>query len=217
MNEEIRAKDDQYYQNERPEVVVAVSKQAKRVLDVGCGQGNFGRTIKIRNEAEVWGIEFNPHFAALAAKELDRVLVGDVSVLVDQLPDGYFDAIVCNDVLEHLIDPYSLLEKFRLKLSPDGVVISSIPNIRYFRTLFALVFMKNWDYASQGILDFTHYRFFTTKSIRKMYDLAGYRVIQHIGIHATKSLKVWPIILLTLGYFNDTRYLQFLTVAKPQK
>ena len=217
MNEDIRAKDDQYYQNERPEVVVAVSKQAKRVLDVGCGQGNFGRTIKIRNEAEVWGIEFNPHFAALAAKELDRVLVGDVSLLVDQLPDGYFDAIVCNDVLEHLIDPYSLLEKFRLKLSPDGVVISSIPNIRYFRTLFALVFMKNWDYASQGILDFTHYRFFTTKSIRKMYDQAGYRVIQHVGIHATKSLKVWPIILLTLGYFNDTRYLQFLTVAKPQK
>ena len=58
--------------------------------------------MKRKYGAECWAMEYNPEVAQKAAEVLDRVLVGDADENIDELPDGYFDAIVCNDVLEHL-------------------------------------------------------------------------------------------------------------------
>ncbi len=216
MSEEIRHKTDDYYQGKRPEMMAYVPAGAKRILDVGCGEGLFGAYLKDHLQAEVWGVEYEPDRAAVAAQRLTRVLSGDIGQRMAELPDGYFDLIICNDVLEHLLDPYTILEKFKKKLSPAGVVVSSIPNIRYFRNFLDLVFGKNWEYADHGIMDFTHFRFFTGKSIRNMFERAGYTILRHEAINPTKSIKVWPFVLLTFGYFNDIRYLQYATVARPK-
>lgn len=194
-----------------------IPQKTKMVLEIGCGEGNFGALLKRVLGAEVWGIEYEPTQANVAAKQLDKIFCGDVMSLIDQLPDDYFDAIICNDVLEHLTDPYTVLEKAKRKLTGQGVVISSLPNIRYFRNFFDFVFRKNWDYTERGIMDFTHFRFFTVNSIRKMYENLNYDIITLEGINPTKSLKPWPVIVLTLGYFSDIKYLQFATVAKPKR
>lgn len=217
MNEGLIKKSNDYYQGARLEMVRFIPRGAKRILDVGCGEGAFGGFLKEEFGAEVWGVEYEADRAASAVKRLDKVLVGDVAALMDQLPNGYFDLIVCNDVLEHLTDPYAVLEKFKAKLSEDGCVVSSIPNIRYFRNFFDLLFRKEWKYADHGVMDFTHFRFFTGKSIKRMYQEAGYEVLRHEMINPTKSIKAWPAVLLTLGYFNDTRYLQYATVARPAR
>lgn len=150
----------------------------------------------------------------MAKSKLDRVLCGDVGLLLQDLPDNYFDAVVCNDVLEHLLDPYTVLEKIKSKLTKDGVVVSSLPNIRYHRNFFDLLFGKNWDYTDHGVMDSTHLRFFTVNSIRKMYESPGYSIVCHDGINPTTSLRPWPLILISFGHFSDMRYLQFATVAK---
>ena len=160
------------------------------------------------------GIEYEETQGSHAAKLLDKVLIGDAHVLIDQLPDNYFDTVICNDVLEHLYDPYTILSKLKMKMKPEGKVISSIPNIRYFRTFFALLFKKQWDYQANGILDITHVRFFTTKSIVKMYENAGYQVLIHKGINASKSIKPVLFNILMLGFFSDIKYIQFATVAQ---
>jgi len=217
MSESLNIKLKDYYQGGRTEMLKFIPETAKKVLEIGCGEGNFGSLLKAQLGAEVWGIEYEPEQATVASKQIDKILCGDVMLLVDQLPEHYFDVIICNDVLEHLTDPYTVLKKIKTKLTDKGVVVSSLPNIRYFRNFFDLVFRRNWDYTERGIMDFTHFRFFTINSIRKMYENLDYEIMTLEGINPTKSLKPWPIIILTLGLFSDIKYLQFATVAKPKK
>lgn len=206
-------KPDDYYQNERPEMVAFLPKDAKTILDVGCSNGEFGAALKRKHSVEVWGIEPFESFGKLAIKKLDKVFIASIEGALKELPDNFFDVIYFNDVLEHLIDPYSVLEQIKSKLKPDGIVISSIPNIRYFRTFSKLLFKGEWDYQDEGILDRTHVRFFTKKSIVKMYENAGYHIISHKGINPSKSIK--PYFLNILLGFNamDIKYTQFATIA----
>ena len=206
-------KPEDYYQNERPEMQAYMPKGATHVLDVGCSNGEFGQGIKKLSGAEVWGIEPMESYARQAEEKLDKVFTSSVENAIVQLPDNYFDVIYCNDVLEHLLDPYAVLEALKAKLKPKGKVISSIPNIRYFRAFFKILFKGEWDYADEGIMDRTHVRFFTKKSIRKMYENAGYHVEIHEGINPSKSIKPMLINIPLLGSAGDMRFLQFATVA----
>jgi len=214
MSFDILAKPEIYFNVVRKEMLPFVPKEAKIILEIGCGDGNFGSLLLRNGATEVWGIEYEKEQGEAAKKIMTKIFVGDVSEQLLNLPDQYFDAIVCNDVLEHLIDPYTVINRLRPKLKKDGIMISSIPNIRYFRNLFDFFFNKNWDYTDSGIMDKTHLRFFTYKSIRKMFESNGYEVIKMEGINPTKSVRplIWNMFLL--GSFWDVRYLQFATIAK---
>jgi 2-polyprenyl-3-methyl-5-hydroxy-6-metoxy-1,4-benzoquinol methylase len=210
------SKPSEYYSGIREEMIPFIPLNVSKILEIGCGEGNFGAALK--NEGvEVWGIEYSHEEAKVAESKLDKVFAGDVFLHLDKLPDNYFDVIVCNDVLEHLTDPYTVLEKFKSKLTSTGVVVSSIPNIRFFRTFFDFVFRKNWDYTDNGIMDKTHYRFFTVKSIRKMYENLGYEIVRHEGINASRSIRplLWNIVML--NSFWDIKFRQFATVARPKR
>jgi len=214
---DLSTKPEDYFSQTRAEVLPFVPKDAKRILDVGCGEGRFASKLKELLRAEVWGIEYVPTAAEVARQHLDRVLVGDVTQQLEQLPNRYFDCVTFTDVLEHLVDPYQVLLAMKEKLSADGVIVASIPNVRYFRNLFDLVVRGTWQYEDFGILDKTHLRFFTKKSIEEMLESLGYRVLRIHGINATPSWKVALFNLATLGAFSDTQYLQFCCVAAPTR
>ena len=63
-------------------------------------------------------------------------------------------------------------------------------------------------------MDFTHLRFFTSKSIQRMYKEAGYEIIHHKGINRTKSIRPYLYNLLMLFTAFDMFYVQFATIAK---
>lgn len=216
MSFDIAAKPEIYFNVVRKEMLPFVPIEAKIVLEIGCGDGNFASLLQERGATEVWGIEYEKEQGEIAQKKMTKVLIGDVAEQLEALPNNYFDAIVCNDVLEHLIDPYNVIRKLKSKLKKEGSFISSIPNIRYFRNLFDYFFNKNWDYTDSGIMDKTHFRFFTYRSIRKMFDSNGYEVVKMVGINPTKSIRPFIWNLFFLGSFWDIRYLQFATIAKPK-
>src|SRR4030067_687595 len=139
----------------------------------GCFSGERRKT----RQAEVWGIEADSNAAEKAKSKTDKVLHGDVNVLIDDLPDDYFDCIVSNDVLEHLVDPYEVLTRLKGKLSGKGVIVASIPNVRHISVLKDLILKKQWRYADDGILDRTHLRFFTRRSILGMFEGLGFERI----------------------------------------
>ncbi len=208
-------KDKEYFTVERREMLEFIPEKADFILDVGCGDGIFAAIVKEKSGSkEAWGVEFDEGSAKMASEKLDRVFTGTIEDNLKSLPDNYFDCIIFNDVLEHLIDPYKVLESVKPKLNENGVVISSIPNIRYFRTFFDFILRKNWDYTESGIMDITHFRFFTVKSIRKMYESAGYSIVRHEGINQTKSIRPALLNFFTFGLFWDIKYLQFATVAR---
>ncbi|MBJ7338775.1 MAG: class I SAM-dependent methyltransferase [Mycolicibacterium sp.] len=192
-----------------------VPDSARCVLEVGCAEGTFGAALKQRAGAEVWGIEFNPEVAHRATTSIDRVLIGDVDEQAAALPDGYFDVIVCNDVLEHLQNPGDSLAKLRHKLKPGGVVVASIPNIRYFPALREIIVKKDFPAEDAGIFDRTHLRFFTRKSMVRMFTDAGFTMQRMKGINT--RVKPWGLLVtvLSLGYFADGFHMQYACVASP--
>jgi 2-polyprenyl-3-methyl-5-hydroxy-6-metoxy-1,4-benzoquinol methylase len=204
-----------YYRRRRPEMLRFVPATAKRVLEVGCAQGAFAAMVKERTRAEVWGIEFNPQAAARARAVIDRVLVGDADEQIAELPGSYFDAIVCNDVLEHLVNPCATLTHLRRKLKPDGVVVASIPNIRYAPALSKVVFRKDFPQDDEGVFDRTHLRFFTRKSIVRLFETAGFTMQRIKGINAYYGPLSLLLTVLSFGYFADGFYMQYACVASP--
>jgi 2-polyprenyl-3-methyl-5-hydroxy-6-metoxy-1,4-benzoquinol methylase len=206
-------KNRKYYCRDRVEMIEFIPDEARFILEIGCGEGCFSQLIKKTLKAEVWGIELDAKAYELARLNLDRVLCGDINNLLPELPDEYFDCIIFNDVIEHLVDPFDTLEKIKSKLKKGGKVIASIPNMRYTRALFSLVVLKDWKYEKEGICDYTHLRFFTEKSIKRMFTQCGYN-IQTKGINSTKKLIFHVVNILTLGIFNDCRYIQFACVAQ---
>lgn len=214
---DLSIKPENYYAQSRPEMIEFIPKDAKIILDIGCGEGLFGEQLKKKLKAEVWGIEINEKAGAIAQTKIDKVYIGDISQLIDKLPDKFFDCIVFNDILEHLIDPFNILLRIKNKLTSNGVVVSSIPNVRYFFILIDLLVKKQWRYEDAGILDKTHLRFFTFKSIVEMFNSLGYEIKIIKGINPIKSWKFTLLNFFLFGFLSDTKYLQFACVAKPKE
>lgn len=200
----------------RLEMLPFVPAEARRVLDVGCNLGRFGEAIKNRAKTEVWGVEPDALSAMEASKVLDQVLAG---FFTDDLllPDRYFDAIVFNDVLEHMADPWAALKLAREKLAKDGRVVVSIPNLRYIENLIHIFKERDFKYELNGIRDRTHLRFFTKKSALRLFEGSGLEVVELQGINEewwTPSIFRRLSFRLFKGYLEDTRHVQFAIVAK---
>jgi 2-polyprenyl-3-methyl-5-hydroxy-6-metoxy-1,4-benzoquinol methylase len=207
-----------YFAQSRPEVLHFVPESARRILDVGCAEGRFGEALKrLVPEREIWGVEINPAAAANARARLHRVIAADVTTLSAQdLPEGYFDAITFTDSLEHMQDPSVVLKNLKSKLAPQGVFVISVPNVRYLYNLWHVVVEKDWRYEPAGILDRTHLRFFTEKSLRRfLTEELGFELLRLEGINRLPSWKFDVLNAVTLGFLRDTRCTQYVAVVRP--
>lgn len=201
-----------YFQNERRDLIPYIPRQGARVLDIGCSEGAFAAMLKREcGYTEAWGMEFDDKAAEVAATRLDRVIHGDVVKTLDELPNGYFDLVCMNDVLEHLIWPEELLKRLHAKLSPNARIFCSVPNIRQFRILWNLLQYQDFEYTEQGTLDRTHLRFFTRRTFLSMLDRAGYEPVSVVGCcGTTKSWKFKILNALTLWKGDDMQHISFL-------
>ncbi len=210
-------KPPNYFADERAEMAALVPSNVERILDVGCGNGGFGAALKRARPAEVWGIEMVPKVADIAAGKLDHVLRGTFTECRSQLPAEYFDCIAFNDVLEHMEDPYTALKQARQLLRKGGVIIASIPNVRYIDVVRNLVWQGRWDYQDWGVLDRTHLRFFTRQSIIDTFADCGYQIETIGGIYPKAGGPKFKILnLLFFGRLDDMRYQQFALRTRPQ-
>lgn len=204
-----------YFQNTREEMLAFVPKEAARILEAGCGEGRFGNSLIRRQQAEVWGIEPDAKAAAVAATQLTKVEHGYFDEKVSA-PRNYFDCVIFNDVLEHIVDPWHTLELAKSFLRDgNSVVVASIPNFRYWDNLVDVVYRKEFRYADVGILDRTHLRFFTEKSIAGFFSDSGYEIVRIAGINPTASRKFRLANLISLKAIKDMEFLQFGIVARP--
>ena len=166
------------YTGPRPDLLALVPTEARNILDIGCGTGALSKTIKNRQGAHVIGMELMPDMAAKAKERLDDVIVGNLDEIdVDvALAGRSFDCIICGDVLEHLKDPWGTLDRLVEHLSPNGVVVCSLPNIRHVSTLMDLILFGYWPYRDRGIHDRTHLRFFTWRNIKELFSGAALQI-----------------------------------------
>lgn len=212
---DINHKPEGYYACSRDEMLRFIPQSARRILEVGCGEGFFGYILKSKIGAEVWGIEVYKNAAENAKLKLDKVIIGDIERDELSLPQNYFDCIIFNDVLEHLKYPWDVLKKIQYNLTDKGYVVASIPNLRFLDNIKMLLRNNDWEYKNKGILDKTHLRFFTKKSIKGMFEACGYDIVKIEGIFSKEfywKFKLFNWIMK--NKFEDMKYLQFACVAK---
>ena len=210
LADEYREKEPEYYEQSRPEMLAFVPNDARVILDVGCSTGSFGRLIKEkRPNSIVWGIEPTVEAAKQASRKLDRVINSAFDAKLSDLSGIKFDCIIFNDVLEHMVDPYSALQESRQLLAKNGSIVASIPNILHFYQVFSILKNQDWKYEDSGILDITHLRFFTKKSVVRMFENAGFHIEEISGICPSFGLTYRIANLLFINRLKDWKYVQY--------
>lgn len=168
-----------YFQNPRLALLALIPKGALTILDVGCGIGALGKAFKEEDSRRVVvGVEIVPEIAEIAARCLDKVIVGDIEQIIDD-PTGplggtKFDVVIFGDVLEHLVDPWNVLKATSRVLNDNGCVVASIPNVRHISVIYNLLVRGDWKYVDAGFLDKGHLRFFTSKTVKSLFGEAGF-------------------------------------------
>ena len=147
------------------------------VLDVGIGSGALGRHLTADRGCRVDGATISAEEAAQAARFYRRIEVADLNAVgLDALFEGRrYDAIICADVLEHLARPTAVLDACRRLLADDGELLLSIPNVGYVGLVGELL-EGEFRYRVEGLLDSTHLRFFTRRSLLRMLEETGWHV-----------------------------------------
>lgn len=198
-----------YYRYSRNEMLPLLPESYSKVLEIGCGEGNFRQTLN--QECEYWGVEPNEFAATIASKKLDKVLHGSYQEIFNQIPNHYFDLVVCCDVIEHMVDHDEFFQSIKQKITKNSCLVVSIPNVRYLGNLFEILIKKDWKYKDEGVLDKTHLRFFTKKSISRTITDNGFVIDQLMGINPVRGSVVERCLycFATLLFGQDSRFLQF--------
>ncbi|NJD23017.1 MAG: class I SAM-dependent methyltransferase [Melioribacter sp.] len=212
-NSQYAEKDDSYYGLIREEILNLIPSSTKRLLDIGCGMGTISSIAKKKfNIKEVIGIEKFENAASVASTKLDKVICGDIESIQLEYSNNYFDCILCADVFEHLINPENVVRKLHHLLSDNGVMITSLPNIRHIVPLLKIIFDR-LEYEESGILDKTHLHFYTLHTMKKMFLETGFE-IQRIENNRSRSLKFKIANIITLGLFKPFSIYQYIFVLK---
>lgn len=199
-----------YFRTPRREMLEFVPAGVKAVLEIGCGTGAFGALVKQQRDCRYVGVELVEQQARQARNCLDEVVVANIEQSKLTFPLRSFDCLVCNDVLEHLVDPWTALQELTRFLRPGGFVVLSLPNVRFSEVVKDLVVRKKWEYKEQGVLDRTHLRFFTELSVRSLCETAGLTVLKLKGINAiTYAWRLRLLNLMLMGALNDMRFMQY--------
>jgi 2-polyprenyl-3-methyl-5-hydroxy-6-metoxy-1,4-benzoquinol methylase len=145
----------------------------KSVLDVGCATGFLAEAL-VERGCVVSGIDYDADAAEQARQYLDQLVVGDLNELdlAEEFGGRTFEVIILGDVLEHLVDPAVVLAGLVGLLAPGGSVVISVPNVAHGSVRLALL-QGSWDYRELGLMDRTHIRFFTRRTLLAMLRVAG--------------------------------------------
>jgi 2-polyprenyl-3-methyl-5-hydroxy-6-metoxy-1,4-benzoquinol methylase len=143
------------------------------------------------------------------------------SIDVEQVPferdiePGSLDAILCLDVLEHLVDPWAVVKRLSALLRPGGRLIVSVPNIRNWKFIRGLLFRGDFHYRDSGLLDRTHLRFFVRATAITLAASGGLTVVQSVALPVLRPGETrWVLVKASLGGLEDLLAKQWLLVAE---
>ncbi len=151
-----------------------------RLLDLGCGEGTLAAFVRDRFQ-EVHGVDISEE--AVQRARAAGVVARRVNINTEPLPydEGYFDAVVSLDVIEHVFDPVRFLQEVHRILRPGGALVISTPNIRKLQRIFSLIrgHFPRTSYDPVGY-DGGHLHYFTSRDMKALLEQQGFAV-EHVG------------------------------------
>ena len=226
--------DPVYHQKPRSEILPVLERPPRRFLDIGCGGGATGGLLKSRYPGAFGvGVELNEKAAAAARNVFDLVLCGDVTdgrLLAGSVERASIDTVLMLDVIEHVYNPWELLKNLHPFLTADAQIVASIPNSFSVQLLEELA-SGNWNYGKDGLLDITHIRFFTLRSMYELFEQTGYVVRKKSGVPLPPDTLPKPLARTADGIesqhlilkqqtperIDELFQIQFLLLAAPKR
>lgn len=207
-------KETAYFTRVRLDILPILPSYSELVLEIGCGNGATLRYLKEQGLCkQVHGMELTEAMGQEAKPHVDQLWVGDAEVLILSMEASQYNVILCLDVLEHLVDPWSFVAQLSRVLKPGGCVIASIPNLRTFTVIWNLLVRGRFDYASHGIMDQTHLRFFTKKTAIELLNTGELAVDRWEYSPFFPWSKSMILNLCTFGLFRHLLTEQYLVRA----
>jgi SAM-dependent methyltransferase len=169
-----------YFQGINRPLAEILRRPPRRALELGCAAGRLGAFVREKFPGVHYtGIEANAAAAAIARTRLDRVIEAKLEALdfaSEGIGAGSIDTFIAGDVLEHLYDPWRALLHVRPVLAGDAQVAISLPNVRNLFVQSQLHNEGTWRYATHGLLDITHIRFFALRDAVRLVHETGFDV-----------------------------------------
>ena len=195
------------------------------ILDLGCGSGALGQYLSETRSCTCDGLTWSEAEAAHARPNYRTVVVDNLETcdLTARFLNQRYDYIVCADVLEHLSQPERILEACKGLLTPQGKLLISVPNAAYCG-LVAELLQGEFRYREEGLLDRTHLRFFTRRSLIRFIQEQNWN-IDHLETitrelpeseFKTRFDSLPPAVARYLLSTPDALTYQFIGVATPQ-
>lgn len=198
--------------------------RGRTVLDLGCAAGAYARELS-RRGCRVVGVEADPEAAKQAALWCDEVITADLERLdlVEAMGERRFDVVLAADVLEHLKDPDRVLRGAASLLTEGGYLVAVVPNVAHGSVRLALL-GGEFPYSDLGLLDRTHLRFYTLRSLQELLEGSGFTPVYTDRMPAPVEATEVPIpasVLAEPGVLDFVRRApeattyQFLVLAFP--
>ena len=198
-----------YHDLVRSDVLALVPENLTSVLDIGGGVGASAAALK--RAGKVSKAVVVDLVASNALPEIDASYEGNLEDpdLIAKIAkeQGTFDVVLCLDVLEHLSDPWSVIKAAHQMLSPNGVIVASIPNVRNYRLLGPLLFQGKFELTDSGILDRTHLRWFVKDTAIELMCSSGLTL--EVVAENINGRKRRLFNKLTFGVLSDILALQY--------
>ena len=204
LRDSYKTKTDEYFTSAQRDYVARLPiDDSARVLEIGCGNGATGALALASGKCGTYvGVEMFEPMAQIAAKTITRVHIGNVENMVLDYPVAHFDALICSEVLEHLVDPYSTLVRLVKLIRPGGLVLASSPNISHY-LIIANLLRGKFEYSEAGAMDRTHLRWFTPPGYRQMFENANVETLHLQRLAADKvgmARKLLDMVPKPIGY-----------------
>ncbi len=161
-----------------PDLLKIIPLSSKRIVEVGCSSGALAREVKkIIPHSEYNGIEIDKNFVPLAKRYCDEVYLSNIENMDPYLWNKFYevDCWIFGDSLEHLQNPWEILAKIRTLIAPWGCIACCIPNAQHWSLQVKLCTGEFW-YEESGLLDKTHLRWFTKKTLFELFRSSGFRI-----------------------------------------
>ena len=169
-----------------------------KVLEAGCGGGGFAASIKkYRPDLGVYAVDINKKAIFSACKKFPEVHFEIASVYALPYRKSYFDAVVVEDVLEHLDNPQKALKEVSRVLKPKGTFHTFVPLEGEWYTLHSLFYQLGWTVKEKFA---GHIQQYTMRDIESSLEHARFKITD----------KKYSVHLL--GQVIDVGYFSFLSL-----
>ncbi len=155
-------------------------KNKTKVLEIGPSFGYMTEYLKKEKECHVDIIEFDEEIFNSVKKKADKsynLNLNEIESWID-LIDTDYDYIIAQDVLEHTLKPFNVIEKLGEKLNEQGSFLISYPNFTHSSVLINM-FNGNFSYDEYGILDNTHFSFYSANDFKDSIEKIDYKIISY--------------------------------------